>query len=132
MSCASWIGRTLLFRVAIGTKLLGVSSNHDIKIILKEKSFSCLELKRSKWAQKQLCEVNIIYCGEFDLCWIKPFLSWIIIGSLFYSAKSEVLVIPELYNVQNHHGHHLLFVAQLSWKYTCKSNIIQGLSQSKS
>ena len=30
MSCASWMGRTLLFRVASGTKLLGVSSNHDL------------------------------------------------------------------------------------------------------
>ena len=30
MSCGSWMGRTLLFRVASGTKLLGVSSNHDI------------------------------------------------------------------------------------------------------
>ena len=30
MSCASWMGRTLLFRVASGTKLLGVSSNHGI------------------------------------------------------------------------------------------------------
>ena len=30
MSCASWMGRTLLFRVASGTELLGVSSNHDL------------------------------------------------------------------------------------------------------
>ena len=30
VSCASWMGRTLLFRVASGTKLLGVSSNHDL------------------------------------------------------------------------------------------------------
>ena len=30
MSCASWMGRTLLFRVVSGTKLLGVSSNHDL------------------------------------------------------------------------------------------------------
>ena len=30
MSCASWMGRTLLIRVASGTKLLGVSSNHDL------------------------------------------------------------------------------------------------------
>ena len=30
VSCASWMGRTLLFRVASGTKLLGVSSNHNI------------------------------------------------------------------------------------------------------
>ena len=32
MSSASWLGRTLLFRVASGTKLLGVNSNHDINI----------------------------------------------------------------------------------------------------
>ena len=31
MSCASWMGRTLLFRVASGTKLMGVSSKHDVK-----------------------------------------------------------------------------------------------------
>ena len=31
MSCASWMGRTLLSRVASGTKLLGVSSNQDIE-----------------------------------------------------------------------------------------------------
>ena len=30
MSCASWMSRTLLFTVASGTKLLGVSSNHDL------------------------------------------------------------------------------------------------------
>ena len=30
MSCASWMGRTLLFRVASGTKLLGVSSNPNL------------------------------------------------------------------------------------------------------
>ena len=35
MSYASWMGRTLLFRVASGTKFLGVSSNHDINKNLK-------------------------------------------------------------------------------------------------
>ena len=30
MSGASWMGRTLLFRVASATKLLGVSSNHNL------------------------------------------------------------------------------------------------------
>ena len=30
MSCASWMGRTLLFRVVSGTTLLGVSSKHNL------------------------------------------------------------------------------------------------------
>ena len=30
MSCASWMGRILLLRVASGTKFLGVSSNHNV------------------------------------------------------------------------------------------------------
>ena len=30
VSCASWMVRTLLFSVASGTKLLGVSSSHDV------------------------------------------------------------------------------------------------------
>ena len=34
VSCASWMGMTLLFRLASGTKLLGVSSNHDVEASL--------------------------------------------------------------------------------------------------
>ena len=36
MSCASQIDRTLLFRVASGTKLLGVSSNRDLEGLLPQ------------------------------------------------------------------------------------------------
>ena len=46
MSCASWMGRTLLFRVASGTKFLGVSSNHDLS---KDKKKTSVEAHYLEW-----------------------------------------------------------------------------------
>ena len=51
MSCASWMGRTLLLRVASGTKLLGVSSNYDLL---------------SSWIHRKLFFSNWIFCHFFD------------------------------------------------------------------
>ena len=48
MSCASWMARTLLFIVASGTKLLGVSSTHDLGCFLSSCHRGCTVLANRK------------------------------------------------------------------------------------
>ena len=54
MSCASWMGRALLFRVASGTKLLGVSSKHDILAHTTTTHSNCLLYPSTDDCRQQL------------------------------------------------------------------------------